>query len=69
MTDTEERIVQLEELVAHQAKVIEELSDQVARQWDAHERERKRLEALIRRFLELEETATPAPEITKPPHY
>jgi SlyX protein len=68
MTD-ETRLVQLEELAAHQAKVIEELSDQLAEQWKVVEQTRAKLDRLTERFLTLEETSLDAPANTRPPHY
>jgi SlyX protein len=68
MTD-ETRLVQLEELAAHQAKVIEELSDQLAEQWKVVEQTRAKLDRLTERFLTLEEASLDAPAITRPPHY
>ncbi len=64
-----DRLTVLEETVAHQARVIEELSDQLAEQWKATEQMRVRLERLVERFLALEERAREAPPVTKPPHY
>ena len=64
-----DRLTVLEETVAHQARVIEELSDQLAEQWKATEQMRVRLERLVERFLALEEQAREAPPVTKPPHY
>lgn len=68
MTD-ETRIIALEELAAHQAKVIEELSDQLAEQWKVVEQMRTKLDRLTERFLTLEENSLEAPAITRPPHY
>jgi SlyX protein len=65
----EARITALEELAAHQAKVIEELSDQLAEQWKVMEQTRAKLDRLTERFLTLEETSLEAPAITRPPHY
>ncbi|MCJ8517777.1 SlyX family protein [Rhizobium tarimense] len=62
-------MIRLEELAAHQAKVIEELSDQLAEQWKAVEQTRAKLDRLTERFLTLEEASLDAPAITKPPHY
>jgi len=67
--DGEQRIVELEEQLAHQAKTIEELSTTVARQWEELDAARRKLNALAERFLALEEATLPGPEITKPPHY
>lgn len=69
MTDQEERILRLEETVAHQARVIEELSDQITEQWKVVEQTRAKLDRLTERFLSLEEQALEAPAITRPPHY
>ncbi|AXV17040.1 hypothetical protein CYG48_15890 [Neorhizobium sp. SOG26] len=68
MTD-EDRLIRLEELAAHQAKVIEELSDQLAEQWKVVEQMRAKLDRLTERFLTLEEASLDAPPITRPPHY
>ncbi|MDP9838477.1 SlyX protein [Neorhizobium huautlense] len=65
----EDRLIKLEELAAHQAKVIEELSDQLAEQWKVVEQTRAKLDRLTERFLSLEETTLDAPAITRPPHY
>ena len=63
------RIVSLEIAVAHQGKVIEELSAVVNDQYVQIERMGKKLDALVSRFLELEETAAPQIESAKPPHW
>ena len=68
MTD-DERLMKLEELAAYQAKVIEELSDQLAEQWKVVEQTRAKLDRLTERFLSLEESSLEAPAITRPPHY
>jgi SlyX protein len=68
-SETEERIIALEETVAHQVKVIEELSDQLAEQWKVVEQTRAKLDRLTERFLSLEEQSLDAPAITRPPHY
>ncbi|HEV7434274.1 SlyX family protein [Rhizobium halophilum] len=69
MPEFDERIIHLEELAAYQAKVIEELSDQIAEQWKLVEQTRAKLDRLTERFLTLEESSLDAPPITKPPHY
>ena len=63
------RITALEELAAHQGRVIEELSTEVAEQWKVINEMRRKLERLTERLLDLEETNLEAPAITKPPHY
>ncbi|MGW9230073.1 SlyX family protein [Pseudorhizobium sp. NPDC055634] len=69
MVDDDERVVRLEETVAHQAKTIEELSEQLAEQWKVLEQTRAKLDRLTERFLVLEEASVDAPAITRPPHY
>lgn len=68
-SDTESRMIRLEETVAHQARMLEELSAELAGQWKLIEQMRTKLERLTERFLELEEQSLSAPPITKPPHY
>lgn len=72
-TDTlpadEERMMKLEETIAHQTKVIEELSDQITEQWKLLEQTRAKLDRLTERFLTLEEASLEATPVTKPPHY
>jgi len=65
----DDRITKLEELAAHQAKTIEELSDQLAEQWRIVEQLRGKLDALTERFLAVEERSLEAPPVTRPPHY
>ncbi len=69
MSDETSRIVQLEETIAHQAKAIEELSDQLTEQWKVVEQTRAKLDRLTERFLSLEEQSLEAPAATRPPHY
>ncbi|QRM53796.1 SlyX family protein [Sinorhizobium sp. BG8] len=68
-SDTTGRIAALEEHVAHQARTIEELSDQLVEQWKIVEQMRAKLDQLTTRFLLLEESSLEAPPITRPPHY
>ncbi|MGM4912543.1 SlyX family protein [Rhizobium sp. 768_B6_N1_8] len=69
MSDEAARITRLEEMLAHQAKTIDELSDQLAEQWKVMEQTRAKLDRLTERFLSIEEQSLEAPAITKPPHY
>lgn len=69
MADDNERIMRLEELAAHQAKVIDELSDQLADQWKVVEQMRSKLDRLVERFQSIEESSLDAPANTRPPHY
>jgi len=66
---TEDRLTTLEVLMAEQEKTIEELSGQIAEQWQTIERLRKKLDALADRFLVLEEQAALDVPVTKPPHW
>ena len=65
----EDRIARLEELAAHQANMIDELSEELAKQWKTVDMLRHKQEKLIERFLALEEQSAEAPPVTKPPHY
>lgn len=69
MAEDISRITALEEMVAHQAKTIDELSDQLAEQWKVLEQTRAKLDRLTERFLSLEEQSLEAPAVTRPPHY
>ncbi|MET3852932.1 SlyX family protein [Rhizobium sp. OAE497] len=69
MAEDISRITALEEMVAHQAKTIDELSDQLAEQWKVVEQTRAKLDRLTERFLSLEEQSLEAPAVTRPPHY
>jgi len=69
MAENEARIIRLEETIAHQSLVIEELSDQINEQWKVVEQTRARLERLMERFSNLEEQGLEAPPVTRPPHY
>lgn len=67
--DTEERLVRLEELVAHQQTAIEDLSRQLTESWKASEKLRRELSRLSDRFEDLEDTADAPPADQKPPHW
>jgi SlyX protein len=69
MTSEDSRITALEELAAHQGRVIEELSGELSEQWKVIDQMRKKLDRLTERLLDLEEAALEAPAITRPPHY
>jgi len=62
------RITALEELTAHQAKTIDELSEQVTEQWKVIDRMKRMLERLGER-METMEAGTSEVPVTKPPHY
>jgi SlyX protein len=65
----DDRILHLEETVAHQTHVIEDLSEQIVRQWTVIEQTRAKLDRLTERFLTLEEQAAEAIPVQRPPHY
>lgn len=67
--DNEERLVRLEELVAHQQTAVEDLSWQLTESWKASEKLRRELSRLSDRFEELEDTADTPPANQKPPHW
>jgi SlyX protein len=67
--DHEQRITKLEELAAHQALTIDELSSELANQWTTIDQLQKKLDRLMERFSALEEASLEAPAITPPPHY
>lgn len=69
MSKDEDRLIALEIRSAEQEHIISELSDQLAQQWKVIDRLQKKLDALTGRFLALEEQATPAAPVTKPPHW
>jgi SlyX protein len=64
-----DRMTALEMRSAEQEKTIEELSAQIAEQWQTIDRLQKKLDALANRFLALEEQTAPPIEARKPPHY
>ena len=70
MTETQaQQIARLEEHIAHQAHTIEELSDQVEKQWKLIDLLKAQQEKLIDRLMTLEEQSGETPPVTRPPHY
>lgn len=67
--DTDERLDILEEHVAHQARMIDELSEQLSKQWSTIDVLRRKQKQLTDRLLAMEEQSHDAPANTKPPHY
>lgn len=65
----EDRIANLEMLVAEQERTIEDMSGVIARQWSEIETLGRKLEVLTKRFAELEEQAAPDVPVNRPPHY
>ncbi|MCB1458610.1 MAG: SlyX family protein [Nitratireductor sp.] len=66
---SDERLRKLEELVAHQALTIEEMSAEMAAQGETLRALQTRLDVLVRRFVALEESAAPHVPVTRPPHW
>ncbi|WP_127075925.1 SlyX family protein [Rhodomicrobium lacus] len=67
--DRDARLTALEETVAHQARALDEMSDQMARQWRLIDSLKGKLERLTERFQAVEEQTLGVPPITRPPHY
>lgn len=64
-----DRLTTLEIRTAEQERTIEELSGQIAAQWQTIDKLQKKLDALTERFLTLEEASRPDIPVTKPPHW
>ncbi|AQX27514.1 MULTISPECIES: SlyX family protein [unclassified Bartonella] len=64
----ENRIIELEMKLAHQEKLIEELSCVVTDQWKSLDEMSKKLNALTKRLLELEERSLSEIPVEHPPH-
>ncbi|CAN7684352.1 SlyX family protein [Mesorhizobium caraganae] len=64
-----DRLTTLEIRTTEQEKTIDELSGQIAEQWQVIERMQRKLDALTERFMALEEQSAPDVPITKPPHW
>ncbi len=69
MQETDKTTDGMEEMLAYHEKTIEDLSVQLAKQWDLIATMENKITVLTRRFASLEENSLPAPHITKPPHY
>jgi len=70
MTETEKRIAALEERIAHQDHMIEDLSDMSARQWKEISALSDKLGYLKSKLEELEDGAEASPgKEPPPPHY
>lgn len=64
-----DRLDELEIIVAHQARTIDDLNETIIRQGREIERLERLAEALVMRFQALEEQAAPDVPVTKPPHW
>ena len=70
MSDTEKRLADLEAHVAHQDKVIEDLSDVLAKQWKEISGLNDKISYLKNTLQDLEDgTETPSSGDRPPPHY
>ncbi len=70
MSDTCQRLHDLETRVAHQDKVIEDLSDVLAKQWKEISDLNNRIDYLKNKLRELEDGIDASPAADKPPpHY
>ncbi len=69
MSVSEKRIGEMEEILAHHEKTIEELSSQLAGQWQNITEMERKIYVLTNRLIAVEDTSLETPEITKPPHY
>ena len=67
--DTDKRLQELEELVAHQASEIDSLSETVREQWEKIDGLTKAFLRFRDRLTEVEEAGTGPHENTRPPHY
>ena len=64
-TDTDD----MQEMLAHHEKTIEDLSTQIADQWKTIVEMERKLDILTRRFVVMEDNSLPTPHDSKPPHY
>ena len=70
MTETEKRIAALEERIAHQDHIIEDLSDMSVRQWKEISELSDKLGYLKSKLEQLEDGAETSPgKEPPPPHY
>ncbi|MCQ0990500.1 SlyX family protein [Jiella marina] len=63
------RIEDLEVMVSHQNRTIEELSEELARAFRMIDRLQHLTQAVSERLGAVEDVTLPKPEATKPPHY
>jgi SlyX protein len=64
-----DRLDELEIIVAHQARTIEDLNETVIRQGREIERLERLVEAMVKRFQAVEEQVLSDIPVTKPPHW
>ncbi|WP_370541360.1 SlyX family protein [Bartonella sp. W8122] len=64
-----DRLTEVEIKLAEQERFVDELSTVLAEQWKTIDLMDKKLKALTKRFLELEEQSQPDIPVTRPPHW
>ncbi|CAM1633388.1 SlyX family protein [Bartonella sp. B10834G6] len=64
-----DRLTEVEIKLAEQERLVDELSSVLAEQWKTIDQMDKKLTALTKRFLELEEQSQPDIPVTRPPHW
>lgn len=69
MEEETDRLTALEIRHAEQERLIEELSGQIAEQWEVVDKLRRTLEVLTERLLTMEERTAPDIPVTRPPHW
>ena len=69
MIKTDKRLEDMEEMLSHHENTIEELSAQLASQWQTISDMERKIYVLTKRLVAVEDNTLPTPEITKPPHY
>lgn len=67
--NSDAKLVKLEELAAHQGQMIDDLSQQLAKQWKLIERLKTRIDEMTDRFEELDDHSRAAQPNQKPPHW
>jgi SlyX protein len=67
--DLSARVTLLEETIAHQSRMIDDLSGEIAGQWKIIDQLQFRVERLTEQFRALEDATLETPGIAKPPHY
>ncbi len=59
----------MQEMLAHHEKTIEELSAQLAGQWKTISDMESKIYVLTKRLVAVEDSSLDAPHVDKPPHY
>jgi len=69
LAEQDDRILQLEEEVAHLTQTNEELSGELQAQWKRVEALERKFALLEQRFATIEDNMPSEPEDTRPPHW